>query len=205
MAPRIVNKEYYYALKNRIHRFNVIYREKLMYLTGENGLISEEDFNKIGFVWEDIAQDHTKDIYATNLEKDEVISEDNFQRLKEAAEYVCGILCHVAVDKDLGEEYEGKNGLKYHDYTYISHEIFEMCLLALHTYTNIFKQCDHMKLHYREPETGRRRAEEIAEAIYPGEKKLSVFETPNQTLQMLERPIDNVWIDIAKNLHTEDN
>ena len=205
MAPRIVNPEYYYALKNRIHRFNVIYRDKLMYLFGERDLLREEDFSKIGDVWEDIAREHSKDIYATNLEKDEVISEDNFKLLKEAAEHVCGILCRLAVDKDLGEEYEGNDGLKYRDYTYISHEIFEMCLLALHTYTNIFKQCDHMKLHYSEPETGRRRAEEIADAIYPADKRLPVFETQYKTRQMLDRPIDNVWLEIAKKLHTEDN
>ena len=205
MPPKVINKELYYALKNRIHRFNWRYGDRLRLLgNGDKDLLSEELFNGIVEAWEGICGNHANDYNVTSLGVDEIISEDNFQRFKEAVIELRNDLCHVAINKNLGEYYRENNGVEMQDFTYVSQELFEICMFAVYTYTNFFQQCEHMSRYYHERGMGPRRAKELAAAMHPN-NTLRTFEVDAKSREMLDYPLGNTSFEIAKKLHTEDN
>ena len=205
MAPEIVNKELYYALKNRIHRFNVRYGEKLKNLVGEEGLLTEDIFEDLRWAWTEVSMDTLEDDSARNLQSDVVISEKSFKHLMGAVKNLRERLCSIAAAKNLGETYVDSDGKEYEDFTYVSREIFEICMFATYTYTNFFQQCQYMERNYFEREVGPIRAKQLANAMYPGEKNLRVFETDGISKMWLDNPLNNVLLDIARHLHTEEN
>ena len=70
-----INKTYYYALQNRILRFNKVYGDRIKQTLGEEYLLSLDIFKAIKGVWYEIAEDETKKEGATNLPKDHHISD----------------------------------------------------------------------------------------------------------------------------------
>ena len=202
--PEIVNKELYYALKNRIHRFNWRYGDRLKHLVGEKGLLTEDIFEDLRLAWTVISIEHTDNDSAKSLDKEQVISEEHFKKLKDAVSDLRQLLCSIAASQKLGEVYTDADGVEKEDFTYVSQELFEICMFAVYTYTNFFQQCKYMKEHHFEREQGPRRAKELARTMHPG-NQLRTFEIDKKSQQMLDNPLDNVQLEIARHLHTEDN
>ncbi len=203
MAPRIINKDLYYVLRQRMHVFNVRY-EKLLTVPKDERL-TEDIFQSLQDAWAVISMDtpHEGDDN-TNLPDDVQISENSFKDLKEAAERMRNKLCTVAYEKGLGEIYIDTDEKEKYDYTYVASEIFEICLLAVYTYTNIFQQCKYIKQYGFEPARGDRRAEEMAKVLHPGENGMPVFAITNHCRTMMDRPLNVLTFEIDKMLYTNE-
>ena len=203
MAPRIINKDLYYVLRQRMHVFNVRY-EKLLTAQKDDRL-TEDIFQSLQDAWAVISMDtpHEGDDN-TNLADNVEISEDKFILLKEAAEGMRNKLCAVAYEKGLGEIYIDTDDKEKYDYTYVASEIFEICLLAVYTYTNIFQQCKYIAQWGFETARGERRAEEMAKVLHPGENGMDVFAITNHCRQMMDRPLNVPMFEIDKRVYTNE-
>ena len=165
MAPQIVNQETYYALKARTHFFNQRYGQQLKHMYDDT--VTEDLFSSLRDTWTDIAQYQTDDFSKTDLPFDLWITDENFERLKDAVATIRIHFAGIARDKNLGEKYVEQNGEGATDYTNVSREIFEICMLALHTYTNFFKHCDYwIRLRQFNSDTAEKRAKELAKEMH---------------------------------------
>ena len=198
MAPPIVNTEYYYVLKNRIHRFNTFYADQLKF--GLDDRITDDIFECLHDAWVTVSMD-TKGDAAKNLDAGVVISEESFEQLKEGAIGLKDRLIAIAVSKQLGERYYDENGREYYDYTYVSHEILEICVLAMYTYTNFFQQCKYIENYGVERDMGPRRAKEIAKAMFPAELKM--FEVQEKSRQLFDNPLHNVKLEMDREIYKD--
>lgn len=203
MAPQIVNQETYYALKARIHFFNQRYRQQLKYMYDDT--VTEELFGSLRDTWTDIAQYQTDDYAKTDLPLDSWITDESFERLKDAVATIRIHFAGIARDKNLGEKYMEQNGEEATDYTNVSREIFEICMLALHTYTNFFKHCDYwIRLRQFTSDTAEKRAKELAKEMHLNQS-LHTFELDFESKQWIDNPFDNIHLDIAKKAFNKDN
>lgn len=198
MAPPVLNNEYYNVLRNRIHRFNSRYKDKLMFRTDDR--ISEDTFMSLFEGWQTISQEHAKNLDVKNLDESVVISEDLFDMLKLVATKMQDKLSALAFNKDLGEVFI-EQGREHRDYTYLSHEILELCVLAMYTYTNFFQQCRYIEHNGIEPATGTRRAKELARAMFP--EDWHIFEIPNESRELFENPLHNVMLQLQKDIYRD--
>lgn len=205
MAPRIINKDLYYVLRQRMHLFNVRY-EKLLTAQKDDRL-TEDIFESLQDAWAVISMDtpHEGDDN-TNLPDDVQISENSFKELKEAAERMRDKICNIAYKKGLGEIYIDTDDKEKYDYTYVASEIFEICLLAVYTYTNIFQQCKYIKQWGFEPTKGERWAQEMAKVLHPGEDEngMPVFAITNYCRKMMESPLHIPVFEIDKMVYTNE-
>lgn len=203
MPPKVLNKETYYALKARIHFFNQRYSQQLKHLYDDT--VNEELFSLLSETWADIAAYQTDDYSKTDLPLDQWITDENFQRLKDAVATIRFHFAGVARDKDLGEKYTKRNGEQGTDYTNVSREIFEICMLALHTYTNFFKHCDYwIRLRQFNSDDAEKRAKELAEEMHLN-KSLHTFELDYESKQWIDNPFNNIYLDFAKKVFDKDN
>lgn len=203
MPPKVFNKETYYALKARIHFFNQRYSQKLKYMYDTT--VTEELFSSLSDTWADIAAYQTDDFSKTDLPLDLWITDENFKRLKDAVATIRFHFAGVARDKELGEKYFEPNGEQATDYTNVSREIFEICMLALHTYTNFFNHCDHwIRLRQFNSNDAEKRAKELAEEMHLS-KDLHTFELDYESKQWIDNPFNNIHLDIAKKVFNKDN
>ena len=203
MPPKVLNQETYYALKARIHYFNQRYSQKLKYMY--DNTVTEELFNSLSETWADISAYQTDDFSKTDLPLDQWITDENFERLKDAVATIRFHFAGVARDKELGEKYLERNGEQATDYTIVSREIFEICMLALHTYTNFFKHCDYwIRLRQFNSDDAEKRAKELAEEIHLN-KSLHTFELDYESKQWIDNPFNNIHLDIAKKVFNKDN
>ena len=205
MAPRIINKDLYYVLKQRMHVFNVRYEKLLTAQTDDR--LTEDIFESLQNAWAVISMDtpHKGDDN-TNLPDDVQISENSFKDLKEAAERMRDKICNIAYKKGLGEIYIDTDDKEKYDYTYVASEIFEICLLAVYTYTNIFQQCKYIMQWGFEPAKGERWAKEMAKVLHPGEDEngMPVFAITNYCRQMMESPLHIPLFEIDKLVYTNE-
>jgi hypothetical protein len=203
MAPQVLNQETYYALKARIHFFNQRYGVKLKYLY--DATVTEELFSSLSETWTEIAQYQTDDFSKTDLPLDLWITDENFEKLKDAVATIRFHFASVARDKELGEKYMEQNGKEATDYTNVSSEIFEICMLALHTYTNFFKHCDYwIRLNQFNSDTAEKRAKELAKEMHLNQS-LHTFDLDLDSKQWIDNPFDNIHLDIAKKAFNKDN
>ena len=199
MAPPILNKDYYYVLKNRILKFNNRYQEKLM--AKGDYRITEDMFDTFYESWKTIAQEHAKSLDVKDVPVDEVISEDLFEQFLQGAKSLSDSLSNLAYNLDLGEVYIEQEREK-RDYTYLSHEIFEICMLATYTYTNFFQQCKYIRDYGIEQGTGPRRAKDMAKVLFPD--SWHIFDTPRSSQLLLENPLMPFQFEIDKNVYKDE-
>ena len=196
MAPPVLNNEYYKVLQNRIHCFNTRYKDKLMFKTDDR--INEDMFQGLYDAWVVISHEHTKDPNVDNLDKDVVISEEHFRLLKDSAINLSESLRLLAIHKNLGEVFV-EQGREENDYTYLSHEILEICVLAMYTYTNFFQQCRYIRDYGIEPATGPRRAAEMAREMFP--ENWHIFEIPRRSQELFENPLHNLQFELDRDTY----
>lgn len=199
MAPPIINKDYYYVLKNRILSFNKRYEEKLMF-KGDHR-ITEDMFDVLSESWKTIAQEHSKSLDIKDVPVDEEISEPLFEQFLQGAQTMVDGLTGLAFNKGLGEVYVELEK-EHYDYTHLSHEIFEIAMLAMYTYTSFFQQCRHIKNYGRESETGIRRAKKMAETLFP--KDWHIFETPYKSQLLLDNPLMPFQFEVDKGVYRDE-
>ena len=200
MAPPILNKDYYYVLKQRMLRFNNRYKDRLM-IKGDHRL-TEDVFDTFYESWKTIAQEHANDLDVKDVPVNEVISEELFEQFLQGAKALSDSLSNLAYNLDLGEVYI-EHDKEYRDYTYLSQEIFEICMLAAYTYTNFFQQCKYIRDYGIEPATGSRRAKEMAQVLYPD--GWHTFETPLETRLLLDNPLMPAQFEVDKGVYRDEN
>ena len=200
MAPPILNKDYYYVLKQRMLRFNNRYKDRLM-IKGDHRL-TEDVFDTFYESWKTVAQEHANDLDVKDVPVNEVISEELFEQFLQGAKSLSDSLSNLAYNLDLGEVYF-EHDKEHRDYTYLSQEIFEICMLAAYTYTNFFQQCKYIKDYGIEPATGSRRAKEMAKVLYPD--AWHTFEIPLESQQLLDNPLLPFKFEIDKGVYRDEN
>ena len=196
-----INKTYYYALQNRILRFNKVYGEKIKQTLGEEYLLSLDLFKAINGAWCEIAEDETKKEGATNLPKDHHISDKSFKKLEDEAKMLYDRLSYIAVNAGLGEEYMYESGQGGTDYTYVSSDILEIGLLAFQTYTNVFEQLKHEDRPGKDQWQVYDRTKRLTNALYYAENGLSKLGNDYKADRYLKQPIDNFFYEIHRKLY----
>ena len=145
MPANVINMELYYALQNRMNRFNIIYGERIKNTMGEQYLLNMDIFQDLRDTWEEIAHDETGDYNIDNLPADHHISEESLNKLiEQGITKVYNHLAYVAENAKLGEIEIDKYGKESVDYTYLAGEIVEIGVLALNVYTNVYKQLNEI-------------------------------------------------------------
>lgn len=196
-----INKTYYYALQNRILRFNKVYGEKIKQTLGEEYLLSLDIFKAIKGVWYEIAEDETKKEGATNLPKDHHISDKSFKKLEDEAKMLYDHLSYIAVKAELGEDYQYETGQGGTDYTYVSSDILEIGLLAFQTYTNVFEQLKYEDRPGKDQWQVHDRTKRLTTALYDPENGLNKLGNDYKADRYLKQPIDNFFYEIHRKLY----
>ena len=196
-----INKTYYYALQNRILRFNKAYGDRIKQHIGEGGLLSLDDFSAIKGAWLEIAERETGEIGATNLPDDYHIGEASFKILLDETKNLYNTFKSIVNRAYLGEDYVSDEGHKGTDYTYISSEILEIGLLALQTYTNVFEQFKKEERNGLYSATAKSRSKQLANILFGSENGLSKLGVDYYANIYLGMPIDNHLYDIRRNIY----
>ena len=100
METKAVDKSAHYALKNRLERFKLQYKDKL----GNAIVIDESFFEPLAVAWENISGKYPENWSYGDLK------EEDFELVRSASEGIYERLRKVAVDNGLGGVYANAEG-----------------------------------------------------------------------------------------------
>lgn len=208
MPVNAINMELYYGLQNRMNRFNKIYGERIKNTIGEKYLLNMDIFEDLRDTWSEIAHDETGDYNIDNLPADHHISEESLNKLiEQGITKVYNHLAYVAEKAKLGESEVNEYGIESVDYTYISGEIVELGVLALHVFTNVYKQLDNVdrsRVIGVGSHVAHDRAERLAEAWFYQKNGLSKMGMDQLANIYISRSMRNQWTEIYEKVYVNE-
>ena len=208
MPVNAINMELYYGLQNRMNRFNKIYGERIKNTIGEQYLLNMDIFQDLRDTWSEIAHDETGDYNIDNLPADHHISEASLEKLiEQGITKVYNHLAYVAEKAKLGEVDVNEHGIENVDYTYISGEIVELGVLALHVFTNVYKQLDNVdrdRVIGVGSHVAHDRAERLAEAWFYQKNGLSKMGMDQMANIYISRSMRNQFTEIYEKIYVNE-
>lgn len=208
MPVDVINKELYYGLQNRMNRFNKIYGERIKNTIGEKYLLNMDIFQDLRDTWSEIAHDETGNYNIDDLPADHHISEASLEKLiEQGITKVYNHLAYVAEKAKLGEVDVNEHGIENVDYTYISGEIVELGVLALHVFTNVYNQLDNVdrnRVIGVGSHVARDRAERLAEAWFYQKNGLSKMGMDQLANIYISRSMRNQWTEIYEKIYVNE-
>lgn len=208
MPVDVINKELYYGLQNRMNRFNKIYGERIKNTIGEQYLLNMDIFQDLRDTWSEIAHDETGDYNIDDLPAEHHISEASLEKLiEQGITKVYNHLAYVAEKAKLGEVEVNEHGIEDVDYTYISGEIVELGVLALHVFTNVYNQLDNVdrnRVIGVGSHVARDRAKRLAEAWFYQKNGLSNIGMDQLANIYISRSMRNQFTEIYEKIYVNE-